>query len=234
MIPVCGRFTLAVSEGELRSYLQDFYTIERFPDSFGLPRYNIAPGQDVVAVVGTGKDQRAGLLRWGYIPPFIKDVKKAKRLINARGETLAEKPSFRDSFLHRRCIVIADGFYEWKRTATGKTPYRFVGKRARFLPFAGLWSTHDQDGMKLHTCTIVTTEANDIVKRVHERMPVILDEKACKTWLDPRETDTHKMNVLIAPFPTDELDSYPVSSVVNSPAHDSEDCIKEDANPLIR
>ncbi len=224
---MCGRFTLAVSEDELRTYLRDVYAIEQFPESFCLPRYNIAPGQDVAAVIKTDKGHRAGLLRWGYIPPFIKDGNKARKLINARGETVSEKSSFRDSFLRRRCIVLADGFFEWKRTAAGKIPYRFVGKRDRFLPFAGLWSTHTKNGAKVHTCTIVTTEANNTVKDVHERMPVILNNEARKLWLDPNVRDVERLEGLLVPFPADGLRAYTVSSLVNNPAHDIEDCIKE-------
>ncbi len=224
---MCGRFTLAVSEGELRAYLQDAYAIERFPDFLGLPRYNIGPGQDVVAVIKKDGGYRAGPLHWGYIPPFIKDPDKARKIINARGETVSEKPSFRDSFLRRRCIVLADGFYEWKRSATGKTPYRFVGKRLKILPFAGLWSTHTARGEKVHACTIITTEANSTVEGVHERMPVILGSEAQKLWLDPNMKNTETLEGLLEPFPADELHAYAVSSLVNNPAHDNEDCIKE-------
>lgn len=216
---MCGRFTL----------VSPFVAVaERFrlAEPAGLrPRYNIAPGQEILCVLGDGKN-RLESLRWGLIPSWAKDPAIGNRLINARAETLAEKPSFRQAFARRRCLVVADGFYEWRSAGKRKVPvYIFLKSRTPF-GFAGLYETWKApDGTVIRTCTIITTEANDLLRPIHDRMPVILPERVEGDWLDPAETRLERLQSLLRPFPPDEMDAYEVTPVVNNAAHDTPDCI---------
>lgn len=216
---MCGRFTL----------VSPFVAVaERFRVAApaGLrPRYNIAPGQEILCVLGDGKN-RLETLRWGLIPFWAKDPAIGNRLINARAETLAEKPSFRQAFARRRCLVVADGFYEWRSAGKRKVPvYIFLKSRTPF-GFAGLYETWKApDGTQIRTCTIITTEANDLLRPIHDRMPVILPERVEGDWLDPAETRLERLQSLLRPFPPDKMDAYDVTPVVNNAAHDAPDCI---------
>ena len=181
---MCGRFTLSQSAEAIASVFQlnQVPTLE--------PRYNIAPTQPVATVLQTSAHERQfQLLRWGLIPAWAKDATMGSRLINARAETVAEKPSFRSAFRHRRCLVIADGFYEWRRQDGKKQPFYFRMKNQQPFAFAGLWE-HWQDpkGEAIDSCTILTTEANELLQQIHERMPVILNPKDYDLWLDPTVT----------------------------------------------
>jgi putative SOS response-associated peptidase YedK len=216
---MCGRFTL----------VSPFVAVaERFRVAApaGLrPRYNIAPGQEILCVLGDGKN-RLESLRWGLIPFWAKDPAIGNRLINARAETLAEKPSFRQAFARRRCLVVADGFYEWRSAGKRKVPvYIFLKSRTPF-GFAGLYETWiAPDGTQIRTCTIITTEANDLLRPIHDRMPVILPERVEGDWLDPAENRLEWLQSLLRPFPPDKMDAYDVTPVVNHAAHDAPDCI---------
>ena len=180
---MCGRFTLvtpfvAVTERFHASAPRDLR-----------PRYNIAPGQDVLCVIRDGEN-RIEPLRWGLIPSWAKDPAIGNRLINARAETVAEKPSFRSAFAKHRCLVVADGFYEWRKAGKGKVPVYISLKSKRPFGFAGLYEHWKApDGKEIRTCTIITTDSNDLVRPIHDRMPVILPEDAEDRWLDPGEHD---------------------------------------------
>ena len=216
---MCGRFTL----------VSPFVAVtERFHASApaGLrPRYNIAPGQDILCVVAEGA-RRIEPLRWGLIPSWAKDPAIGNRLINARAETLAEKPSFRRAFAKRRCLVAADGFYEWRPAGKRKVPvYIFLKSRNPF-GFAGLYETwRAPDGREFRTCTIVTTVANDLVRPIHDRMPVIVPEGVEDRWLDPAEGDLGRLQAILTPYPAEEMDAHDVMTVVNNASHDAPDCI---------
>jgi putative SOS response-associated peptidase YedK len=189
------------------------------------PRYNIAPGQDVLCVIRDGEN-RIEHLRWGLIPFWAKDPAIGNRLINARAETVAEKPSFRSAFAKRRCLVVADGFYEWRPEGKRKVPVYIFLKSKKPFGFAGLYENwKDPGGREIRTCTIITTEANDLVRPIHDRMPVILPEGVEDRWLDPSEGSRERLQAILTPYPAGEMAAFEVTSIVNSAAHDAPDCI---------
>jgi len=217
---MCGRFTL----------VSPFVAVtERFhasapPDL--RPRYNIAPGQEVLCVIRDGEN-RIEPLRWGLIPSWAKDPAIGNRLINARAETLAEKPSFCNAFAKRRCLVVADGFYEWRPAGRRKVPVYIFLKSKKPFGIAGLYeSWKAPDGRELRTCTIVTTEANDLVRPFHDRMPAIVPADADDCWLDCcGEGSRERLQALLTTYPAGEMDAYDVALIVNSASHDAPDCI---------
>lgn len=224
---MCGRFTITVDLEDLRVYLEEHYEIHELKTTFELPRFNVAPGQDVITIINDGSKNRVGTLRWGLVPSFAKDEKIGYQMINAKSETLHEKPSFLPSFQSKRCVILADSFYEWKKTEKGKTPMRIQLNTESIFPMAGLWSTFTRDdGTKLHTCTIITTEANALMKDIHERMPVILDEQAAHAWLNPRHQNLYELSQWLKPFDASKMKAYRVSSYVNTATHESPECIK--------
>lgn len=183
------------------------------------PRYNIAPTQDVLAVNETGDGREMRFIKWGLVPSWAKDTSMGARLINVRSETVTEKPAFRQAFKHRRCIIPADGFYEWQKQKAGerKQPFFFRMKDERPFGFAGLWERWEgEGGQVLNSCAILTTEANEVLRPVHDRMPVILNPDDYELWLggDARELDLVKE--MLRPFPGEEMTGYPVGLSVNS------------------
>jgi putative SOS response-associated peptidase YedK len=221
---MCGRFALKAPP---RSIQEHFHLPEAVTLS---PRYNIAPSQEVAAVrilPGKGKRQ-LDMLHWGLIPGWARDMKIGYRMINARGETLAQKPSFREAFKKRRCLIVADGFYEWLHSGKVKQPYYLQLKRGEIFAFAGLWETwKSPDGNDLESCTIITTSPNELIRRIHDRMPVILAPEHYETWLqDPVPAES--LQQLLKPYPAAAMEAYPVSPEVNSPKNDSPSLIKPD------
>lgn len=214
---MCGRFTLAVEKETIASHFK------LNTDSFShAPRYNIAPGQ-LVPVIGTGPGGRnITLMRWGLIPHWAKDPGTGSKMINARAETIDQKPSFRDSFRHRRCIIPADGFYEWKRLTGAKHPMRIILPENPVFAFAGIWDRWvDTGGTAVHTFSILTTGANDFMRDIHHRMPVVLtSEQEYKAWLDQPDRE------LLKPY-HGHMEVYRVSSKVNSPHNDCRECIEK-------
>jgi putative SOS response-associated peptidase YedK len=224
---MCGRFTITVSIDELRDYLKEDYDIDLEERLFDLPRYNVSPGQDVIAIINDGKKNRVGLLRWGFLPSFAKDETLAYSMINAKSETLSEKPSYQEAFKSKRCIILADGFYEWMKDKSDKKPMYIHKKDKSIFPMAGLWNTWTKpDGTKIHTCTIVTTEANDLMKPVHDRMPVILEASSKTLWLNPGEKNISTLSRLLKPYDANAMSLYPVSTLVNTAKNDSPLCIQ--------
>ena len=212
---MCCRFTLRT---KLNILLQEFHAELRHELQLP-PRYNIAPTQDVAVVRPSEAGRELTLMRWGLIPSWTKDPKKAPLLNNARSETVAEKPSFRAAFKSRRCLIPASGFYEWKREGKLKQPYYFRRPDDRPLAFAGLWEKwHD-----IESCTILTTDANELMAQIHDRMPVILSPNDYGEWLDPAAPEPGK---LLTPFPSDELVSYPVNPAVNNARNEGPECIE--------
>jgi putative SOS response-associated peptidase YedK len=218
---MCGRYTLASPT-------------ERLAEEFGLdgtsvelaPNYNVAPTQGVAAVLEEGGQRRLEVLRWGLIPPWADDPGIGSRMINARSETAPGKPSFRRAFRERRCLIPADGFYEWQRTNGAKQPYYIHMEDGRPFAFAGLWESWSKGGEgEVRTCTILTTGANALVGEVHDRMPVILAHDAYDVWLDPA-SERDELTGLLAPYPEDEMEAYPVSRFVNSPSNNDPRCIE--------
>lgn len=223
---MCGRY----SQSQMGEAVAEAFHLSSPPSIE--PRYNIAPTQPVSAILATaGKPEpRHHLLRWGLIPNWSKDPAIGSRLINARAETVAEKPSFRNAFKRRRCLIVADGFYEWKTDpdSKAKQPYYFQLQEHDLFAFAGLWEqwTDPQSGGELETCTILTTAANAVLEPVHDRMPVILPQEHYEAWLDPDFYDPSALQALLQPYDAEVMQSYAVSKAVNSPKNDSSACLE--------
>ncbi len=218
---MCGRFTIMLDAEDLKEILG----LNSVPDDWR-PRYNVAPTQPV-AVVTDANLRQAEWMRWGLIPAWAKDMEIGSRLINARSETVTEKPSFRSSFARRRCVLLADGFYEWQRSAEKKVPaipYFFYREGHKPFGFAGLWDIwRNPAGEEIRSCTILTTTPNEIVRPVHDRMPVMLDETNMWSWILPAEPEKHL--ALLKPYPVEKMESHIVSKIVNDPARDVPECV---------
>ena len=181
------------------------------------PNYNVAPTQNVLTVVG-GENRRGGFMRWGLIPHWAKSASIGSRMINARAETAAQRPAFRSAFRRRRCLVLADGFYEWQRAGSVKKPIRIVRESGEPFAFAGLWAVwKDPDGNTVPSCTIITTEANDLLRPIHNRMPVILPREMEEFWLDRDMQNIAVLQDILASYPSELMQNYQVSTLVNSP-----------------
>jgi putative SOS response-associated peptidase YedK len=224
---MCGRYTLIT----LADFLNVFPWIAG-PDQPPPSRYNIAPSQPILAVPNDGKN-KLELYQWGLVPSWAKDPAIGNKMINARAETLATKPAYRSAFKRRRCIIPADGFYEWRKEPNGtKTPMYIRRRDHKPFAFAGLWEVwRSADGTELPTCTIVTGEPNALVKPIHDRMPVILTPEAMRKWLDPAELPPEELLKLLNPYPAEEMEATPVSKVVNSARTDSKECIEAITDP---
>ena len=219
---MCGRFTLTVDPAQAQENFNNF----TFPEKFA-PRFNIAPTQPILAIPNDEKFT-ADFFIWGLIPMWAKDPAIGNRLINARAETLAEKPSFRGSLKYKRCLILADGFYEWKSSdgKKSKTPFFIHMKDRKPFAFAGLWdSWNSPEGSQLKTCTIITTEPNELMSLLHNRMPVILHPRDYDKWLDPSSQTPDQLLPLLKPFPAEMMDAYPVTPLVNKPANDTPELV---------
>jgi len=219
---MCGRFTLTVNPAEV----QEAFSTYTFPQQFA-PRFNIAPTQPVL-VIPNDDQNTADFFVWGLIPMWAKDPSIGNRMINARAETLEEKPAFRGSLKYKRCLVLADGFYEWKASEgkKTKTPFFIHMKDRKLFAFAGLWdSWNSPDGSLVRSCTIITTEPNELTRIIHNRMPVILHPRDYARWLDPSPQTPDQLKPLLKPFPADLMNAYPVSPLVNTPANDKPELV---------
>jgi putative SOS response-associated peptidase YedK len=217
---LCGRFTLRTNARDLVEVFQLLRTVE-LP-----PRYNIAPTQSVAVIRQVDRHRELSMMRWGLVPPWSKDPKAGPPLINARADTVASKPSFRSAFKSRRCLIPADGFFEWQKTGE-KTKQPFYIRLAKDHPFAfaGLWEHWKaSDSSTVESCVIITTDADDALRPLHDRMPVILPDDEYDRWLDPK-TDPGNLGDLLKPYPAGEMTAFPVSTLVNSPRNDSSACI---------
>ena len=219
---MCGRFTITLEAPDL----QEGLGITELPPDW-MPRYNVAPTQPVAAVLDL-QSRRAEWLRWGLIPSWAKDLSIGDRLINARAETLSEKPSFRQAFARRRCLILADGFYEWQRTPGQKgpsQPFHFHRKDKKPFAFAGLWETwKPPEGELIRSCTIITCSANEVVAPVHDRMPVILSGESLWKWLEPAGSDV--LAEFLKPYPAEWMTAVPISKLVNNARLDSPEMIR--------
>ena len=217
---MCGRYTLS-SPSDL---LRDLFELEEAVELGD--RYNIAPSQEAAVGTDDGDGPRLTLMRWGLVPFWAKDPGIGHRMINARSETVREKPSFRTAFRRRRCLVAATGFYEWQKTDGRKQPWFFGLEGGGPFAMAGLWDRWDKGDTPLESFTILTTEPNELVAQAHHRMPVILERGSYGAWLDTSLEDTDQLVPLLAPFNAGEMKGYPVSTFVNSPANDSPLCVE--------
>ncbi len=220
---MCGRFTLTIDPGDLQEAFPDVKVPENIP-----PRYNVAPSQPVAVIPNTG-ERKLDFYTWGLIPSWSKDPAIGNRLINARSESLLEKPSFRSQYRRRRCLILADGFFEWQAQPDNKskTPIYIYLKDHKPFAFAGLWDIWmSPDGSEIKSCTIITTQPNELMQPIHSRMPVILPADAYKEWLDPANTRAEDLNRWLVPYPADAMALHPVSRLVNSPDNDTPACIQ--------
>jgi putative SOS response-associated peptidase YedK len=220
---MCGRFTL-IAPGEA---VADLFQLPLIPTL--APRYNVAPTQPVAAVRVSQKTGQRELthFHWGLIPSWAKDPSIGSRMINARSESAAEKPSFRTAFKYRRCLVPADGFYEWQKQNGGKQPVRIQVGDGNVFAIAGLWERWSSpDGSEIESCTLLTTEPNDFLRPVHNRMPVILSPDDYDLWLDPQAQHPGEVQHLLRPYPAAEISYYPVSTHVNNPRNEDPLCIE--------
>lgn len=225
---MCGRFVVSYTYDQLLNFISNTFNIFDLDENIDVPRYNIAPGQDVITVIKNKDQYRLGELKWGFVPHYAKDEKIGYTMINARSETIAEKNAFKDSYKRRRCLILANGFYEWDKIKGTKTPYYIYPQNKKMIAFAGIWSSYQkEDGTNLYTCAIVTTNANSVVGEIHERMPVILDEEKAKTWVDNNIDNQEVLNTLFAPYEDDLLSKHPVSKNVNKVVCDNKTNIEE-------
>ena len=209
---MCGRFT---QRADSKRIAKEFKVTE-------VPaveaRYNVAPTQEVLAVRGRGDGREMTFFKWGLVPSWAKDASMGARLINARSETVAEKPAFRAAFKQRRCVIPADGFYEWQRTEGRKQPFFFRMRDEHPFGFAGLWERWEGEGGRvINSCAILTTEANEVLRPVHDRMPVILHPDDYELWLCGSARELDLVKEVLMPYPATEMVGYPVGSGVNSP-----------------
>ncbi|HSJ55309.1 MAG TPA: SOS response-associated peptidase [Anaerolineae bacterium] len=220
---MCGRFTLTDPDADLAEQ----FNLPEVPDV--QPRYNIAPTQPVAAVrLNTRNGQREMvMLRWGLIPSWAQDPEIGARMINARAETAAEKPAFRAAFRRRRCLVVADGFYEWQKQDGVKQPMYIHLRDHKPFGFAGLWEFwKDAEGKAIETCTLLTTEPNDLIRTFHNRMPVILPPEYYESWLNPEIEDPDVLQPMLTAYPAEEMEAYPISRWVNNPDNEGPRCVE--------
>lgn len=219
---MCGRFTITLEP----AFFQQELDLGKIPSEW-IPRYNAAPTQNV-PVSRNFETHDVEMVRWGLIPSWAKDESIGFKLINARSETLAEKPSFRNAFEKRRCLIFSDGFYEWQEpTHKGeqKVPFRFLLKEGKPFAFAGLWESWKSPKEEIVlSCTIITCAANALVGKIHDRMPVILNKENCWKWLENRPVS--ELTGLLRPYPAEDMDAYPVSTRVNNPREEDEKLVE--------
>jgi putative SOS response-associated peptidase YedK len=218
---MCGRFTLATKTQTIAEYFGIELSYELWP------RYNIAPSQDVLVI----KESRNfkpefSIMRWGLVPAWQKEEEISTQWINARSETINEKPLFKKLFLHKRCLIVADGFYEWQTTSKGKRPYYIYKSNHQPFAIAGLWEHWEGNkGESIDSCLLLTTDANPEVKNIHHRMPVILQQSQYSAWLNPENTKIEMLKSFLQPYLPEDLTSHEIGTYVNSPKNDNEQCI---------
>jgi len=219
---MCGRYNIRSLPSRFAEIFEAQVLFE-----FGV-HYNVAPTQTVPVIRTRPHETTREIvpMRWGLIPSWAQDEKIGNRMINARCETVREKPAFRAAFKRRRCLVLADGFYEWKKTGKAKQPYHFHLRDNQLFAFAGLWERWTKGGEPIESCTIITTTANELVSDVHDRMPVILSPQAAHQWLNPDSDESTLPETLLLPYPAPQMDAEPVSTLVNSPKNDSVECLE--------
>jgi putative SOS response-associated peptidase YedK len=218
---MCGRFNLTASPEDIAEQFQ----LQRLPKY--QPSYNIAPARKILCVVELDdKSLKAVNLFWGLVPSWSKDTKNSHHLINARAETIREKPSFRTAFHKRRCLVVAQGFYEWQKLESGKQAFHIHRQDNQLFAFAGLWEHWQQEEQTLYSCTIITTEAAELMQPIHDRMPVIIPQSHYHQWLNKTEDGNQAYN-LIDSLPYSDMAATPVTDWVNNPQHDDERCLEK-------
>jgi putative SOS response-associated peptidase YedK len=231
-VPMCGRFV----QYSLFQAVQQIFNIDRVSFEV-IPNYNVAPTQKILAVVRHDNENKLEKLHWGLVPFWAKDISMGSRMINARAETVAQKPSFRNAFKKRRCLIPADGFYEWKGEKGNKQPYYVSIPSGEPFAFAGLWETwtdKKNDEASVHkSCTIITTPASGTIREIHHRMPAIIDPKFYEKWLNGEIQDPKELESILKDGLIHDMKYYPVSKLVNSVKNNDPNCIQPAANPDI-
>ncbi|MFJ7469490.1 SOS response-associated peptidase [Peribacillus frigoritolerans] len=221
---MCGRFTLFTDIEEIK---ERFEIQGSFDEEYQFS-YNIAPSQSVLSVINDGVRNRLGYLRWGLIPFWAKDEKAGYKMINARAETIAEKASFRNAYKKKRCLIIADSFYEWKKTPERKIPMRIKLKNHAPFGMAGLWeSWKSPEGISIYSCSVITTVPNELMTSIHDRMPVILKPEDEKDWLNPSNNDPAYLQQYLKSFDSEQMEAFEVSTDVNSTKNNSPNLIQQ-------
>lgn len=219
---MCGRFTITLTKEDFMNYLSKYEDATINLNDFAMPNYNVAPSENIIAMIYHDNQYRVGPIKWGFIPSYAKDMKVGFSMINARSETLLEKVAFKTAFKSNRCVIFADSFYEWKKINGKKIPMRIQLKDQKVFAFAGLWSSYKYKDTTLYTATIITTKANKFMSEIHDRMPVILKENEIEAWLDAK---TLNPSVYLKQYPSDLMKSYEVSLHVNHAVHKDQLCI---------
>lgn len=223
---VCGRFALAVPNKTIIEH----YGLRDLPEAWPGPRYNIAPGQSVLAVaVGRTRERSVAMLKWGLIPHWAKDEKIGYKMINARSETVWDKPAFRRAVKSQRCLIPVSGFFEWDKTNESKQPYYLFHGNRELFSLAGLWEIwkKTESDRVIHTCTVLTTTANSLIQPIHDRMPVIIEPEDYDLWLESPPEDRKRLESLCSPLPADTMQMHRVSRRVNKPVNDDSDILEE-------
>lgn len=218
---MCGRYTLLADELKIRQRFDIPYEIDNYH-----PNYNIAPSQQVLAIIHDGKKRRAGFLKWGLVPSWAKEEKIGNKMINARSETAHVKPSFRNLMARKRCLVIADSFYEWQKTEDGKIPKRIQLENRELFAFAGLWDKWQNGDKTLFTCTLLTKDSNTFMKNIHHRMPIILPKDKEDIWIRPSFANAKEAHQFLNDIKMEPLSAYSVSDFVNNVKNNDVQCIE--------
>ncbi len=220
---MCGRFTLTISP----ELLAQIFNLPLIPGMLG-PRFNIAPTQPVTTIVkpSAQAERQFKMQKWGLVPSWSKDPSIGAKMINARSETVLEKPSFRTPFRRQRCLIPGDGFYEWSAIEGGKQPIYIRRRDQGVFAFAGLWDRWENNDEVIESCTIITTEPNDLLRKYHHRMAVMLQPEDYDIWIDPELNDLEPLLELLKPYPTELLEAFPVNKTVNKATNESSECIQ--------
>ena len=225
---MCGRFIVSYTYNELLEFLSSSFDIFDFDPNVDVPNFNVTPGSDVLSIISDGEQYRVGTFKWGFIPYFAKDVKSAYKMINSRVEGIESRAAFKDSFVNKRCIVLADGYYEWKKDGKQKTPFLFQKNNREIFFFPGIWSKYNtQDSDVIFSTSIITKKANNLMTEIHPRMPIILDEETAKKWLDPVLKEPQKLLAILDADSNEEMFKMRVSEYVNKVGNNSKKCIEE-------
>lgn len=224
---MCGRFIVSYSYEDLVKIMSKSFDLFDLDPEIDVPRYNVAPGQQILSVISDGKNYRLGTFKWGFIPFFAKDKNIGYKMINARSEGISEKASFRESFKKKRCLILANGYYEWQKEGKRKLPYLIQKEDKNLFFFPGVWSTYRSEEETIHSTAIITIEANEELKDIHHRMPIILNEEKAKLWLNKDIHDKDHLNDILLDNDNHGFIKTRVSSYVNSVSNEGPQCIEE-------
>jgi len=225
---MCGRFIVSYNYNDLLKFMENTFNIFDLDQSVDVPNYNVAPGTDVLSIISDGEKYRAGTFKWGFIPSFAKDINNTYKMINSRVEGIESKNAFKDSFMKRRCLILADGYYEWKINGKGKIPYLIQKSHKEMFFLAGIWSKSvKENGEVIYSTSIITKAANNSLLDIHPRMPIILNEDNAKRWINPSQKDKVKLLLILNNDYNDNIVKMRVSEYVNKVSNNSKKCIEE-------